>query len=350
VNAATQYSLSDGTGAGLSSLHPTDNLQVTGLIANGQFTATQIKDLSQATPPPPIAVTVQGNLASVVNGTTLCLQLTGVAGNALSPRALIASPCPYNQLPVYLSGNTQFRLNDGTAASLASLRLGDALLVSGTITSNQLTAAQIRDLSRSFQYVYRLPATLTAQGTLYAAPGRFATPLLLCLRNASVLKNGYRQSISLTSICPAGQFPVTISGATTFVRRYGSPSALDELRAGDVLQVTGTVSNAQFTASRIKNLSIQASYTTVAGRIVSATYTGSGVYVTVLVQRDTSGRGNLGAGQYVTVLVQVNTQIVNAYGASSHYWELASGQSITLLGTYSGSGQIVIQCFRVRIR
>ena len=350
VNAATQYSLSDGTGAGLSSLHPTDNLQVTGLIANGQFTATQIKDLSQATPPPPVALTVQGNLASVVNGTTLCLQLTGVAGNALSPRALTASPCPYNQLPVYLSGNTQFRLNDGTAASLASLRLGDALLVSGTITSNQLTAAQIRDLSRSFQYVYRLPATLTAQGTLYAAPGRFATPLLLCLRNASVLKNGYRQSISLTSICPAGQFPVTISGATTFVRRYGSPSALDELRAGDVLQVTGTVSNAQFTASRIKNLSIQASYTTVAGRIVSATYTGSGVYVTVLVQRDASGRGNLGAGQYVTVLVQVNTQIVNAYGASSHYWELASGQSITLLGTYSGSGQIVIQCFRVRIR
>ena len=350
VNAATQYSLSDGTAAGLASLRPTDTLQVTGLIANGQFTATQVKDLSQATPPPPVALTVQGNLASVPTSTILCLQVTSVTSNALAPRALTASYCPGGQLPVYLNGNTQFRLNDGTLASLGSLRLGDALLVTGIVASNQFTASQVRDLLLFSQYIPRPPVTLTAQGILTAAPSRLTTPLLFCLRNAVVISNNYRQRIALTSICPAGQLPVTVTGGTTFVRRYNSPSALDELRAGDTLQVTGTVGNAQFIASRIKNLSIQASYTTVVGRIVAIAQTGTGINVTVRVQRDASGRENAGGGQYVTVFVQVNTQVVNVYGVSSRPWELSPGQSITMLGTPSNNGGGFIRCFRVRIR
>ena len=250
VTGTTQYLLSDGSATSLGKLLGGDTLQVVGTLANGQFTASLIRDLSQSTPTPtpqpPVALKVIGILASEPNGTTLCLQLTGVSSNALSPNAQYC-PAP-SQLPVLLTGTTQYQLSDGTAASLGSLRIGETLLIAGVLANGQFTASQVTDLSQSTPPP---PVALTLTGTLVSQQGG----TLLCLLNTSVTGSALQPRAQIVGPCSSGQQPVYVNAATQYSLSDGTGAGLSSLHPTDNLQVTGLIANGQFTATQIKNLS-----------------------------------------------------------------------------------------------
>ncbi len=98
-----------GTAIVVTSLLLNDSLQATGTVNNGQFSASVVQDLSQATAPVPTAyqLVATGTLAGeFTNG--LCLQNTSVTNGAISPAAVTASPCPSGDLPVYLASGATF--------------------------------------------------------------------------------------------------------------------------------------------------------------------------------------------------------------------------------------------------
>ncbi len=168
------------------------------------------------------------------------------------------------------------------------------------------------------------------QGYLTAAPASMAAPTTLTVQTRY-----------------DGVITVTVTPATTIVRHYYGPSELDELSANDVLQIQGTTTApGMVTATRIRDLSIQAAYTRLVGQVTAVTPTS----VSVVVRRDISGRAPFVSGSNLTLPVGASTQVISGTTTTTGSTAaLTVGARITALGVFDRVAHNFRETFRIRI-
>jgi hypothetical protein len=250
----TRFENQDGGRVSLSALRANDLLQVTGVLANGRFTASVVKDLSLEAS---VSIQVKGQLVAVPNPATvppsgiLCLASTVVTSNSRPGiRAQIVSPCPSGDLPIYLNSNTHIRDQANNAATLANLQANDILLVTGSLINGQIVASVVKDLTIHIQV-----NLTTVTGTLVAAPA--STDL--------------SSPVSLLVQVGGQTLLVRVSNQTQIIDNNGSALGLGSLHTGDTLQVTGVASTNQIDASLVKDTSQPAAVSvTVTGQLALA--------------------------------------------------------------------------------
>ena len=210
-----------------------------------------------------------------------------VATPQSTPPATLLLQVGGQTLPVLLTADTRVLRRYSQPFSLAQLRDGDTLRVVGDPNaSGGITASLVEDLSAPISPPPP-PVTTQATGILAAAPNPITVPPsgILCLAKAQIQSSGIQSNVAVVSPCPTGQLPVYLTPGTRIVRRYGEASGLDDLSAGDTLQVTGSFVNAQFTASVVRDLSVQEDYTTLSGTVQNVLATGGVTNVTVSVTK-----------------------------------------------------------------
>jgi hypothetical protein len=359
LSSSTQILDASGAGATMALLQAGDTLRVNGTLANAQFTAATVQDLSRriSTPPPSTQLAVQGTLAAAPNPVTvppsgiLCLSNAQVISSAITPRIATVSPCPVGQLPVYLSSSTQILDASGAGATMALLQAGDMLRVSGTLANAQFTAAIVHDGSRNISTTPPPTTRVTVKGTLVAAPSQLTAPVILCLQNAHVINSRHSYRIQGASTCP---LPVYVTTSTSIHARYGGRISLDLLRAGDTLQVEGTIANAQLIASTITNLSLQRAYNTLVGTVLYVNPSTPGAYFTMRIQQPvTTTYRTHSQTTYkeltAVVYVQRNTQFVSDGTLGNQVTVLNPGDAVTVYGLYNSNSHHCNTTYLVRV-
>ena len=167
------------------------------------------------------------------------------------------------------------------------------------------------------------------QGYLTAAPASTAAPTTLTVQTRF-----------------DGVITVTVTPATVIVRHYNGPSGLDELNANDVLQIQGTTTApGMVTATRIRDLSIQAAYTRLVGQVTAVTPTS----VSVVVRRDIPGAPFV-TGSHLTLPVGASTQVISGTAATTGSTAaITVGARITALGVFNRVAHNFQETFRIRI-
>jgi len=317
VTSSTRIIRLYGATSGLDELSANDVLQVRGTTtAPGAVTATWIRDIS--------IHAAYGRLAGVV---------TAVTPNSVS--VVVGrdphTPFVYGQnitIPVgpstqVVSGTTT------TTGSVGSLAAGNRIVALGVYNNN----------SRTFQSTFRIrvlgtgsvkPHPVTYTGYLTMVPVTTTAP------------------VSLTIQTPHdGQVTVAVDTSAKIVRRFNGASSLDELGVNDVLQVQG-VSTAPgvVAATLIRDTSIQEAYTLLVGLVTAVTPTS----VSVVVQRDASGRSPFSYGQNLTLPVGPSTQVISGTTTTTGSTGLiAVGARITALGVFNRIGHGFQSTFRIRV-
>ena len=139
---------------------------------------------------------------------------------------------------------------------------------------------------------------------------------------------------------------VTVPASTTVVRRYGGPSGLDEMVAGDRVSVWGSFEpgSSTFDAVRIKDWSIQRVDSRVVGLVQSAANNGA----VVLVGRHEHGRRNpYYHGETVQVTFTASTVVMSG-SMTVTVAAVQPGLRIVAMGTYDRIGH-TLTATRVRI-
>jgi hypothetical protein len=195
---------------------------------------------------------------------------------------------------------------------------------------------------------------VTVKGTLAAAPSQLTAPVILCLQNAHVTnsRNSYR--IQAASPCAFGQLPVYVTTSTSIHARYGGRISLDLLRAGDTLQVEGTIANAQLIASTITNLSLQRTYNTLVGTVLYVNPSTPGAYFTMRIQQPvTTTYRTHSQTTYkeltAVVYVQRNTQFVSDGTIGNQVTVLNPGDAVTVYGLYNSNSHHCTTTYLVRV-
>jgi Domain of unknown function (DUF5666) len=250
-------------------------------------------------------------------------------------------------LKVNITVNTVVVGRNDAALPLNALQDADSVRVIGRPEAGgQIAASRVRDLTRS---AVTAPKPTTLQGVLAATPSSITAPTTLCVRNASVTNAAMQPQISTVSPCPTGQLPVAVTTSTQIVRRYNGKSGLDELSAGDRLELTGTFVNTVFTASVVKDVSIQDAYSTLVGTISYISPMTTPPYFTVRAQRDAHGRAPFQDGQVLTVDVQPGTQLLVHGTTTNQITALNPGEVVTVLGTFDRHSNTFTTTNRVRV-
>jgi hypothetical protein len=363
VTVSTTFTDKNGATITLSALRIGDTLQANGNITNGQwnstynsqtpniyiggqFVAATVQDLSlpTATPPPPpptYPFQVTGVLAAEYSN-VLCLQSASVTNNAVTPNSWSYNPCPTGDLPVYVTVGTSFQDKNGATITLSALQIGNTLQASGNITNGQWNStynAQTPNIYIGGQFVASLVQDLSLPVNPPPPPPTYPFQVtgvlaaeynnVLCLQSASVTSNVATPNTWATNPCPNGELPVYVTGSTTFENAWGNSVSVNALHINDRLRATGTLSNGQFTASDVKDLSNH-SFLTLVGRILSCHFTGDSKYFIIRVETG-SVRGTL------TVYIRGNMQFTNNHQARTQYTVLHRGQVVTLQGAYDSS-------------
>jgi hypothetical protein len=306
----------NGAALALTALQVGDSLRVTGTLSASQFSASQVQDLSQSA-----STVITGTLVATPQSTlptTLLLQVGA------------------QTLPVGLTTSTQVEDSAGNPLSLTALQDGDSLRVT-TTSATSTTASLVQDLSQPASTVW--PSQLTVTGTLAA---QFSSGL--CLQKAAVTTNVATPAIPTASPCPSGELPVYLVSGATIQDAGGAALALTALQVGDSLQVTGTLSASQFSASQVQDLSQlignnsstsptsatsnQPIFTTLVGTIVSCHFRGRSLYFTMRVQQG-SIKG------LFTISLQGNTQVLGKRSHRAMTAVLHAGQVVTVKGWYN---------------
>ncbi|MDB5074964.1 MAG: hypothetical protein JWO42_1143, partial [Chloroflexi bacterium] len=188
---------------------------------------------------------------------------------------------------------------------------------------------------------------LDIQGTLAAAPSSASSPTVLCVLKAHVISNAMTPKLGVTSPCPTGQLPVYLTASTKLVNRDGIVVALNRIDARDSLVVNGTFINMQFTALKVRDLSLHAYYVTVVGKILYVSPFTHPTYFTLQVQ-DQSDKVHISTGSVLTIYVQWNTKIFASGGVGNKVTALNPGQVVTVLGIYNRGDSNFSKTLRVR--
>ncbi len=208
------------------------------------------------------------------------------------------------------------------AAALFAMAAGSCAMLGPSIAPVHAATHAASPSSARLHHAY--------QGYLTAAPASTAAPTTLTVQTRY-----------------DGTITVTVTSATTIVRHYYGPSELDELSANDVLQIQGTTTApGMVTATRIRDLSIQAAYTRLVGQVTAVTPTS----VSVVVQRDIYGRAPFVSGSNLTLPVGASTQVIS--GTTTTTGSTAAitvGARITALGVFDRVAHNFQETFRIRI-
>jgi hypothetical protein len=186
---------------------------------------------------------------------------------------------------VNVTASTQIQRDNGDNASLSDLRNGDQLDVYGPPNAaGGINATLIRDLSLS---PAAPPGKFKVTGVLGATPSPLTLPLTICVAKAALSPNALLPFVRSVSPCPSGQLPVVVTADTALYRNDNSHARLYELRGGDALTITGSFSNATFTAEWLQDGSLTQTNTTITSTVQSvgqdsnvSTITDVGVMVT----------------------------------------------------------------------
>jgi len=306
-----------GAASGLDELSANDVLQVRGTTtAPGAVTATWIRDVS--------IHAAYGRLAGLV---------TAVTPNSVS--VVVGrdphTPFVYGQnVTIPVGPSTQVVSGTTTiTGSVGSLAAGNRIVALGVYNNN----------SRTFQSTFRIrvlgtgsvqPHPVTYTGYLTMAPVTTTAP------------------VSLTIQTPhEGQITVAVDASAKIVRRFNGASSLDELGVNDVLQVRGvTTAPGVVAATLIRDTSIQEAYTRLVGLVTAVTPTS----VSVVVQRDASGRSSFSYGQNLTLPVGPSTQVISGTTTTTgSTGSIATGAQITALGVFNRIGHGFQSIFRIRV-
>ena len=343
LTSATRIVRRYGEGSGLDELSAGDALQVSASYANAQFTALVVKDLSIQVDYTTFSGAVQNvaanggttNVTALVTkveagyppfsvGTTLVLPLANSDSPACTAPSVTQLPCT--------------RVTTGTGTTNGYVT--GTIQPSATVTARGIYNTQLgRFIAITAITIFNPapPATQTVQGVLASTPNLSSAPVVLCLKNTQVQNTLIRPNVAVVSPCANGQLPVYVTSATRIVRRYGEPSALDELRPGDTLRATVSFGNAQFTASLVKDLSISK----LVGTVGYISFNTNPTYFTLQVP---------GYTRPFTIYVQSDTQITVNGTTTNQVTTLNPGQTVTVLGIYNRNARSIDPTFRVYAR
>ena len=147
-------------------------------------------------------------------------------------------------------------------------------------------------------------------------------------------------------------YTVDITTSTTLVRRFNGASALDELAVNDQLTVFGQLDSSSntITATRIKDLSIQAAYTRMAGQVTAVSAAGAAPSLTVTVLKDSS-HSPFSPGPSYTLPIGPSTR-VTAHGStvSGSLNGIVAGEQVTALGVFDRTNRNFVSVARIRQR
>ena len=290
----------------------------------------------------PVAATTQ---AAALEAPSITGTLVATPGST-PPTALLLQ-VGSQTLKVNIAVNTMVVGRNDAVLPLNALQDADSLRVIGRPDAGgQIAASRVRDLSRSAAVA---PKPTTLQGVLAATPSSISAPTTLCIRNTSLTNAALQPQISTLSPCPTGQLPVAVTTGTQIVRRYNGKSGLDELSAGDRLELTGTFVNTLYTASLIKDVSIQDAYSTLVGTISYISPMTTPPYFTVRAQRDAQGRAPFRDGLVLTVDIQLSTQLLVHGMTTNQVTTLNPGEVVTVLGTFDRHSNTFTTTNRVRV-
>jgi len=317
VTSSTRIIRLYGAASGLDELSANDVLQVRGTTtAPGAVTATWIRDVS--------IHAAYGRLAGLV---------TAVTPNSVS--VVVGrdrhTPFVYGQnVTIPVGPSTQVVSGTTTiTGSVGSLSAGNRIVALGVYNNN----------SRTFQSTFRIrvlgtvsvqPHPVTYAGYLTMAPVTTTAP------------------VSLTIQTPhEGQITVAVDANAKIVRRFNGASSLDEVGVNDVLQVRGvTTAPGVVAATWIRDTSIQEAYTRLVGLVTAVTPAS----VSVVVQRDASGRSPFSYGQNLTLPVGPSTQVISGTTTTTgSTGSITVGAQITALGVFNRIGHGFQSTFRIRV-
>ncbi len=317
VTSSTRIIRLYGAASGLDELSANDVLQVRGTTtAPGAVTATWIRDVS--------IHAAYGRLAGLV---------TAVTPNSVS--VVVGrdphTPFVYGQnVTIPVGSSTQVVSGTTTiTGSVGSLAAGNRIVALGVYNNN----------SRTFQSTFRIrvlgtgsvqPHPVTYTGYLTMAPVTTTAP------------------VSLTIQTPhEGQITVAVDASAKIVRRFNGASSLDEVGVNDVLQVRGvTTAPGVVAATLIRDTSIQEAYTRLVGLVTAVTPAS----VSVVVQRDASGRSPFSYGQNLTLPVGPSTQVISGTTTTTgSTGSITVGAQITALGVFNRIGHGFQSIFRIRV-
>jgi hypothetical protein len=168
---------------------------------------------------------------------------------------------------VNVTASTDIERRYGGHATLSDLQDGNQLEVFGSPNAQGgIDATLIRDLSLG-----PVPpqGTLKVTGMLGVTPSQITLPATLCVQNAQVSSNVLTPNVATVSPCPAGQLPILVTTDTKLYRADYTRANLYELRAGDALTITGSYSDATFTAAWLQDGSLYQTYTQFTGTVQS---------------------------------------------------------------------------------
>jgi len=212
---------------------------------SNQFTASLIQDLSQSTTTTS-SYQVTGTLDAEYTN-LLCLSNSSVTSSAIARPLVTTNYCPSGDLPVYTNSGTTYENGNSVTISLGTLAIGDSLQANGSLNGGTFTASLVQDLSTTSTSTsnYQVTGTLDAE-----------YPNELCLSNSSVVSSAIARPLVTTNYCPNGDLPVYLNSGTSYENSISTVIALGSLGIGNSLEATGTLSNGQFTASLVQDLSI----------------------------------------------------------------------------------------------
>ncbi len=334
VTSTTSIENASGAGIAVTSLAFNDSLTATGSLVSGLFTASLVLDLTQSvTTVPTLTYQVSGTLA-VAYSSVLCLQNANVSSGTLSPNALVSSPCPSNELAVYLTSATSFVNAGDTAITASGLNVNDSLAATGTLSNGQFTASQVQDLT----LVTPTPTATPALSTSYQVTGAVATNYgsILCLQNVSVTGSTISPNAVINGPCPSNDLAVYVTGSTSVVNASNTGLAATAVSVNDTVMATGTVSNGQFVATLVQDVTQsttvnQSSSLTLVGTVQSYNFTGRNHSITIRVSQGAM------RGTY-TISVQGSAQVLARSGSHTKYTALRKGQTVTFTAPYAAHG------------
>lgn len=174
------------------------------------------------------------------------------------------------------------------------------------------------------------PPLTTLQGYLIAAPLTTTVPVVLLVQTRT-----------------QGIYQVAVSSTTRVVRRYGALSGLDELAANDVLQIHGQkTGSGAFTATLIRDNTLQAADTRLVGLVTSVSATS----VSVIVEKDLKGQAPFSVGTNMTLPVGATTTVISGTTIQTGTTTLlTAGAEVLALGTFDRISHSFTAIFRLRV-
>jgi hypothetical protein len=331
----------------LSELSPGDSIAVRGTMSGTDtIVASGVKDFS-------IQHAFTHNLGVITaassgpNGTT-ALKVRVVRDSAYKGQNPFAVG---NIISMNVPSTLQVILADGTVTTFGSLSstsssTGNAPTSFLDSVNNSPAGIGIATLgvfdrqTGGFQSVWRMRVVTATPGSTTAISGM--------LQPGFTLSNGATSTLTLQT-SNHGTVTVNVDSNTLIVRRYNGVSSLDELSPNDHLTVVGKyLGNNVYSATKIKDFSIQRAYTFMVGLVKGVDATHSTLAVTVQANGRHHARDPFKIGQYITVNAAGAT-ITLANGTTGAVSNLSPNMRIAVVGVYNRKAHSFSTVNRIRV-